>query len=203
MKLSLTISIICAQTWATIDAARVVTLREQLIASLDRAATNGNLTLPSQLKGTRGLVYTAGNADTFQRVIIALKLLRHHGTTLPAEVFHFASEEEPVAAEDVARLTELGATVREVHGVRKEADSERSKSFHIKGAALVQSGFEQVLMMDSDSMAAADPTVLFDAPGYKQAGAMLWPDFWLVQRVGTVPSLEVHADALCVSGMQA
>ncbi len=111
-------------------------------------------------------------------MITSLKLLRHYGTTLPAEVFHFNNQEEPVSPADLDQLALLGATVREVRGVQKEADSDRSKSFHIKGAAMVQSSFEQILMLDSDSLPAADVEPLFEGPGYKQAGALFWPDFW-------------------------
>ena len=166
------------ETWAAIDPTRVVELREQLIASLERALARGNLTVPKTQRGTRGIVFTAGNADTFSRVATSLKLLRHYGSTLPAEVFHFPSDEEPVDARDVAQLEALGATVREVVGVKKEADTDRSKSFHIKGAAMVQSSYDEILMLDSDSLPAADVEPLFDAPGYAQAGVMLWPDFW-------------------------
>ena len=111
-------------------------------------------------------------------MITSLKLLRHFGTSLPAEVFHFSNQEEPVTLSNLDELTKLGATVREVVGVKKEADADRSKSFHIKGAAMVQSSFEQILMLDSDNLPAADIEPLFDGPGYRQAGALFWPDFW-------------------------
>lgn len=50
------------ETWAKMDAERVARLREGLIASLERAEERGNLSLPASQKGTRGLVFTAGNA---------------------------------------------------------------------------------------------------------------------------------------------
>lgn len=42
------------------------------------------------------LVFTAGNADTFSRVLLTLKLLRnHYNTSLPAEIFSFPGEMPP------------------------------------------------------------------------------------------------------------
>ena len=36
----------------------------------------------------------------------------------------------------------------------------------------------QVLFLDSDNVAVADPTPLFQAPAFQNTGALLWPDYW-------------------------
>ena len=36
----------------------------------------------------------------------------------------------------------------------------------------------QVLFLDSDNVAVADPESLFHAPEYTSTGALLWPDYW-------------------------
>lgn len=41
----------------------------------------------------RGIVLVAGNGDTFHRALTALKLLRHYGCGLPAEVWHLNDEQ--------------------------------------------------------------------------------------------------------------
>lgn len=43
----------------------------------------------------------------------------------------------------------LNATVREVQGLEKGDDRIRTKSFHIKGAALLQCDFEEFIYLDS------------------------------------------------------
>lgn len=115
-------------------------------------------------------------------MIVSLQLLRSYGTTLPAEVFHFASE-SPSEAENF-KLISLGATLRLVD-VRKdlgeptnpgEADEKRVKNFHIKGDALRWNSFAEFLYLDSDSLPARDVTPLFDA--LAKDGALFWPDFW-------------------------
>lgn len=70
--------------------------------------------------------------DTFSRVVASLKLLRRWGSTIPAEVFHFADEQpsEQVATE----LTELGASLRTVENQIK--DPNRSKNVRIISLSL-------------------------------------------------------------------
>jgi hypothetical protein len=75
--------------------------------------------------------------DTVARTLVSLRLLRSYGTTLPAEIFHFPSESPSQDQHD--ELARLNAVARVVQGIDKEESPERTKSFHIKGAALVQS----------------------------------------------------------------
>lgn len=36
----------------------------------------------------------------------------------------------------------------------------------------------QVIFLDSDNVAVADPSTLFDSAAYVAKGAVLWPDYW-------------------------
>jgi hypothetical protein len=45
-------------------------------------------------------------------------------------------------------------------------------------AAAYAASFRHVLLLDGDSLPLLDPAPLFDAPDYKRAGSMFWPDFW-------------------------
>ncbi len=46
------------------------------------------------------------------------------------------------------------------------------------GGALTLTLHPQVLFLDADNMALADPAPLFDARGARDTGALLWPDYW-------------------------
>lgn len=62
---------------------------------------------------TRSLVFTAGNADTFSRVLLTLKILRnHYNTSLPAEIFSFPGEMPPPDLLD--EFVKYNATLRVV-----------------------------------------------------------------------------------------
>ena len=43
----------------------------------------------------------------------------------------------------------------------------------------------QVLLLDADNTPLADPTALFDAPAFVEAGALFWADYWLFDRQHT------------------
>lgn len=109
-------------------------------------------------------------------MIVSLRLLRSYGTTLPAEVFHFASEKP--ANEHLDKLRQLNAEVRTVEGIDKGDTNGRTKSFHIKGSALVQSSFDELLYLDSDSLPTRNVDSLFESKGYRLMGAMFWSDYW-------------------------
>ncbi|KAM0790329.1 hypothetical protein ACM66B_003214 [Microbotryomycetes sp. NB124-2] len=191
--------------WASMNSTQVFGLRDEMIAYLRRVYNEGKLDKQHWGNG-RGLVFTAGNADTFSRVRLTLKLLRKHlKTDLPAEIFSFPGEKPD---EDVRReLEELGAKLRTVDEAYR--DEGRRKNYHIKSTAIIRSSFREVLYLDSDNMPAAslapldsvnlkdahghpikqilranssetwgDPTGLWESKAYKRLGVMFWPDYW-------------------------
>lgn len=199
----------------------------ELIEAVRTAAAAGEL---ENVGEGRGIVFTAGNADTLTRVLYTMRVLRHgpffpsgargplkarltvrglripqvYGSTLPAAVFHFPSER--IADPDsplLAELKELGCAV--VEAVGTERDPGKTKSYHLKAIAIIESPWREVLcasplilrpvspllmaltlpcecppvaVLDSDNIPTRDPVYMFDAPGYKRLGAMFWPDFW-------------------------
>ncbi|KPV76673.1 glycosyltransferase family 71 protein, partial [Rhodotorula graminis WP1] len=166
-------------TWAQMDVERVRGIREELSGVLRRAEEEGRLSrwASEDSSGTRGIVWTAGNADTFDRVLTSLRLLRHsYNCTLAAHVVHFPSESP--SPEQVAEFAILNSTVSSLDSVSKDEQGGRAKSFHLKGAALVQAPFDEVLLLDSDNIPVRDVASLFDSPEYLEMGAVLWPDFF-------------------------
>jgi hypothetical protein len=106
-------------------------------------------------------------------------MLRHVGCTLPIELWHIGDSEMP---------NEWRAWV-EPHGVRC-VDADRVRERHtvrtpggtltgwpLKPFALLHCSFEEVMGIDADNVAVRDPAYLFDAPEYRAAGAVFWPDF--------------------------
>jgi len=64
------------------------------------------------------------------------------------------------------------------HGGRGTADFKISH-YQYKALALLFSSFEEVLLLDSDSMALVAPEKdLFNSEPYTSAGLVVWPDFW-------------------------
>ena len=58
----------------------------------------------------------------------------------------------------------------------------RQKNFQIKVAAWVNSGFEEIIGLDSDVLPVRDPEYLFETEEYRKYGQIFWPDWWKTHR---------------------
>ncbi|KAI5474519.1 alpha 1,2-mannosyltransferase, glycosyltransferase family 71 protein [Pseudohyphozyma bogoriensis] len=182
--------------WSSINSTMVHDLRSTMIGVLRKANNEGKMSEGAWGSG-RGLVFTAGNADTFSRVLLSMKMLHNHlKSPLPAEVFSFPGE---VPSDEVrAELEKYGVTLRVVEDATR--DTKRTKNYHIKATAIIQSRFREVLYLDSDNIPGAglaaandvfvsgesenkteewgDPIGLWEAKAYQRLGVMFWPDYW-------------------------
>ncbi|BGP43439.1 hypothetical protein JCM10449v2_007474 [Rhodotorula kratochvilovae] len=167
--------------WSSMNSSRVMQLRGEMAAYLRKREREGAMGEKAWGEG-KGLVFTAGNADTFSRVLLTLKMLRNHlHTSLPAEIFSFPGEEPD--AETRAALEEYGATLRVVEDAMR--DESRTKNYHIKATAIIRSRFREVLFLDSDNIPAASlmpldspvPKPVLDAARERNTS-----DLWSVRR---------------------
>ncbi|KAJ3111390.1 hypothetical protein HDU96_005749 [Phlyctochytrium bullatum] len=141
--------------------------------------------LPAIATGRRGLVFNARGSDRDLHLLsFALDALRRTGCFLPVEVWMFHDDATPAR---VAEIENLGLANQSV-SVRF-ADDERlfapvwkregdHEGYHIKFAAAINSGFEEIVMLDSDIMAIRNPEELFATKEYAETGALFWPDYW-------------------------
>ncbi|TNY23116.1 family 71 glycosyltransferase [Rhodotorula diobovata] len=174
--------------WHSLNTSRVMSLRGEMIEYLRGREREGALSKEAWGEG-KGLVFTAGNADTFSRVLLTLKMLRNHlHTSLPSEIFSFPGEEP--TAEIRAELEAHGATLGIVGDATR--DPSRKKNFHIKATAIIRSRFREVLFLDSDNIPTAS-LMPIDSPvphkSYKRHGALFWPDYWRTQADNAIWSI--------------
>ncbi|BGP14209.1 hypothetical protein JCM10213v2_002152 [Rhodosporidiobolus nylandii] len=177
------------ETWEGMGVERVRAIREELAGVLREAEASGRLEEYKKKgrKGTRGIVWTAGNADTFDRVLVTLRLLRNsYHCTLPATIFHFPSE-SPTPSQ-LESFASLNASILPL-SLSKDSQPGRTKSFHLKGAALVQAECDECLMLDSDSVPVRDPSGLWDSPEFREMGVVLWPDYFKDQPENAIWSI--------------
>ncbi|BGP58166.1 hypothetical protein JCM8202v2_005827 [Rhodotorula sphaerocarpa] len=145
--------------WTALNTTGIMGLRGEMIEFLRRKEKEGKMGRGAWGEG-KGLVFTAGNADTFTRVLVTLKILRNRlYTTLPAEIFSYPGEEP--SDEVRAELKKYGATLRKVEEAQR--DTKRTKNYQIKASAIVRSSFREVLFLDSDSVPTAS-LMPMDAP---------------------------------------
>jgi len=74
-----------------------------------------------------------------------MKHLQHLGTNLPIEVFHYPDELHDEGQRK--EIESLGGRIVKIKGVEKQKGV--WKNWQIKGLALVQSSFREVLYLDS------------------------------------------------------
>jgi len=153
------------------DVQRVQDVRDRAIAFLrEWAATTDGSTFGVGQTPVKGIVTAGGNDDTFRRILITLRLLRHHyNCTLPFEVWRFPDElPEP----DVEReFRALGATFHDIH-----VPKVWGKAWQIKSISLLNTRFSEVLFLDGDNFPAYNPEDLFNSVEYNEHGVVVWPD---------------------------
>jgi alpha 1,2-mannosyltransferase len=187
------------QKWRDIPSSKISDWRKGIAAHLDQKhrekqektrsesspAKNGQ---GGETMGGRGIVMAAGDSAAVVRARTNIRLLRSYNCTLAVEIFHFPNE---LSAPEKSLLEELSlleqrseeqqegpigmkVSVRVVEGVRKGNDW---KAFQIKGAAIQQSSFDEILYLDTDSYLLRNPGYLFESKHWKETGLMLWPDY--------------------------
>ncbi|KAI8445597.1 mannosyltransferase putative-domain-containing protein [Phakopsora pachyrhizi] len=164
--------------WAKLNSTHIRDKREELIGYLEEADRRGAFS-PKNWGVGRGIVFTAGNVDTFSRVLLTVRMLREHlKCNLPVEIFSFPGEEADSKTKE--SLEALNAKLRIIGWAQK--DPNRNKNFHIKASALVTCSFREPLYLDSDNLPAVmEPGTiesLWETKGYKKLGALFWPDYW-------------------------
>lgn len=122
----------------------------------------------------RGIVISAG-AFYLISGYVAVRSLRAAGCRLPIQLWHLGPEEMPAG---VAPLFEQhGVECVDSHEVRRSHPMRVLGGWQNKLFSIVHSPFEEVFSFDADNVALADPTPLFEDPGYRAHGQIFWPDF--------------------------
>jgi hypothetical protein len=104
--------------------------------------------------------------------------------------------------EHILQLEDIpGVSVKNANDYRKEKlvfTVDSGRFYGMKGAALLQTDFDEVLFLDSDNVVTKDPTFLFDTPAFKETGALFWKDFWKTRtynpmyRILEIPCIHEH-----------
>jgi hypothetical protein len=132
---------------------------------------------PAERFKGRGLVFSVGGARLFINLWVNLCLLRRTlHCTLPIEVWHFGEHELTPRM----RFLLEPFDVKIVDGEEFARDLPRGngRGFALKTLAVIHSGFQEIVFLDTDSYPIRDPSFLFDEWPYRWAGACFWPDVW-------------------------
>lgn len=145
-----------------------------LRTDLERAADRAGGFPESRFAG-RGMVVCAGGAKILTNAYVLVRLLRDQlGSTLPIEIWHIGPREMPPLI--AAMFVELDCAVVDALSVMKFHPADIHDGWQLKAYALINSAFEEVIMLDADQVPLIDPATIFEWPEYRKTGAVFWPD---------------------------
>ncbi|KAK9798905.1 hypothetical protein WJX73_006049 [Symbiochloris irregularis] len=143
---------------------------------------------PANMFSGQGIATLAGGGRFMVPAWVTVHMLRQTGCKLPMEMFFPPAEFPPQGMQKA--LSSLGVACRKLPssmaavqtGSRVQGPEEKAQArlagFKMKIGALLLSSFKEVIFLDSDNVAVADPTALLHSPVFLSTGALLWPDYW-------------------------
>jgi hypothetical protein len=145
-------------------------LRKSLAHTRERGAD-----YPAERFSGRGLVVCAGGPRMLTNAYVLMRLLRERlDCSLPTEIWHLGPREMPQLLAD--QLLQLECRVIDAVAVREAFPADIHDGWQLKAYALLNSAFEQVLMLDADQVPVVNPAAVFDWPQFRETGAVFWPD---------------------------
>ena len=128
---------------------------------------------PAELSG-RGIVICAGGEKYLPSAWVLIRLLRHLGCELPIQAWYLGEAEHDASWQEMVRP--YGVECVDGEKVRRQHPHLALGGWQLKPYAVLHSPFREVMLLDADNVPVRDPTYLFDAPEYRQTGALFWPD---------------------------
>ncbi|KUJ10285.1 uncharacterized protein LY89DRAFT_626740 [Mollisia scopiformis] len=184
------------EKWRDIPSSQISDWRHSIASYLRHKQEDEKLKLESdplesqkgkEVKSGRGIVMAAGDREAVVRARTNIRFLKSYNCTLPVEIFHFSTElsapdkslledlsQLELSPESQAEQSGMKVTIRLVEGVEK---GNGWKQFQIKGAAIQQSSFDEILYLDTDSYLLRNPDYIFQSKQWKETGLLLWPDY--------------------------
>jgi hypothetical protein len=130
---------------------------------------------PAERFRGRGVVIAGGGPAYFPSLYVTVRAIRHVGCSLPVQVWYLGRENE-LPADRRATLERYGVECVDADAVRERHPCRILNGWELKVYAVLHARFEEVLSLDADCYPVRDPSYLFDDPGYRQTGAVFWPD---------------------------
>jgi len=124
---------------------------------------------------SRGIVICGGGLRYFPSAWVCIRMLRHVGCALPIELWYLGSGEMDLEMCNLVK--DLDVTCIDALQIRKRFPVRRLGGWELKPYAILQSRFQEILLLDADNMPVINPEHLFDSKEYRLTGAVFWPDY--------------------------
>lgn len=171
------------------------------ILSAERAARIAEETYPEGRFSGRGIVMCGGGQKYFPSMFVNLRMLRLIGCTLPIEVYYIGVKEMDSKMIDILEAIDNVKCIDATH-LEKKYPIRIHGGWESKVYSIINSSFEEVLMLDADNTALVNPDYLFETQEYKNNGAILWPDYacwvhdknmWKILGIDYIDELQIES----------
>jgi len=123
----------------------------------------------------RGIVICGGGSTYFTCAWVAVNMLRHVGCKLPVELWYLDDSE--MTQEMTGIMESVGVTCCNAARIREEHPVRQLGGWELKPYAIINSRFQEVLLLDADNTPVTDPAYLFETHQYLRHRAVFWPDY--------------------------
>ena len=124
----------------------------------------------NKFKG-RGIVICSGGIKYFTCAWIAVKIIRKWGCKLPIEIWYKGDELSPSSIKEMSEQNVFCKNILDY-------GDDSSHGWVLKPLSILHSNFKEIIYIDADNVCLSDPEALFEMEGYKETGALFWPDYW-------------------------
>lgn len=135
----------------------------------------------SIVPGSHGIVIPVGVHDFRYACHLILTLRKVLHSTLPIQIAYAGEDDLPLAKRDLLQTLEPTIEFVDVTWVLDNKNMQLEKGWAIKPFAVLASTFEQVILLDADSVFLQPPESLLFHTGFQETGTLLFHDRLLWQ----------------------
>lgn len=129
---------------------------------------------PDRFAGN-GIVICAGGIKYLTCAWVCVNMLRKLGCYLPIEIWHLGKGE---LNKTITRLlVKRNVVFVDASELRAKYPVRTLEGWPLKAYAIINSRFQNVLLLDADNVPVTNPEYLFTTHAFKRTGAVFWPDF--------------------------
>lgn len=125
---------------------------------------------PDSYQG-KGIVMCIGGFSYYTCGLIAIKMIRDTGCTLPIEAWYKGNE---LSEEVKSELAKYDVVCRNFY----DLGITDAKGYALKPLSILHSSFKEICFIDADNICIQNPELLFSTSQYQQYGTIFWPDYW-------------------------
>jgi alpha 1,2-mannosyltransferase len=126
----------------------------------------------------RGIVLLAGNGDTLLRTKVVLRALTRFNSPLPVEIHYYGDELDDKKKDQLTSIypNTVFNDLAGDHNIMPSTFDVFLINYQFKTAAIINSRWAEVFLLDSDNIPVIDPAELWKSDTYREFGTIFWPD---------------------------